>query len=58
VGELDAAKMLNLQSLRDDAKCYETVRARRWPEGVRGPHCTASPVTQHGREATPAARQK
>jgi transposase-like protein len=49
--------MINLQSLIDDAKCYETVRILRWAEGVRCPHCAASPVTQQGRDATPAARQ-
>lgn len=31
--------MINIQSLIDDAKCYETVREIRWAEGVRCPHC-------------------
>jgi len=26
--------MLNIQNLIDDAKCYETVRERRWPDAV------------------------
>jgi transposase-like protein len=50
--------MINLQNLIDDAKCYETVRALRWPEGVRCPHCASSQVTKPGRDATPPARQK
>ena len=29
--------MINLQSLMDDAKCYEAVHQLRWPEGVRWP---------------------
>jgi transposase-like protein len=50
--------MINLQNLIDDAKCYETVRALRWPEGVRCPHCASSQVTKQGRDVTPPARQK
>lgn len=50
--------MINLQSLLDDAKCYETVRALRWPEGVRCPHCASIQVTKQGRDATQPARQK
>lgn len=38
--------MINLQSLLDDAKCYETVRQLRWPEGVRCPHCGVATITQ------------
>ena len=37
--------MLNIRNLIDDAKCFETVRALRWPEGVRCVHCaSASPA--------------
>jgi len=50
--------MINLQSLIDEAKCYETVRQRRWPEGVRCPHCTSAQVTKQGRDTTQPARQK
>jgi len=28
--------MINLPSLMDDAKCFATVRAMRWPDGVMG----------------------
>jgi transposase-like protein len=50
--------MINLQSLIDDAKCYETVRQLRWPEGVRCPRCNAVQVTQQGHDTTQPARQK
>ena len=50
--------MINLQNLIDEAKCYETVRALRWPEGVRCPHCASAQVTKQGRDATQPARQK
>jgi transposase-like protein len=50
--------MINLQSLIDDAKCYEAVRQLRWPEGVRCPHCNAAQVTKQGRDTTQPARQK
>ena len=29
--------LVNLQFLVDDAKCFDTVRRLRWPEGVRCP---------------------
>lgn len=50
--------MIHLQNLLDDAKCYETVRKLRWPEGVRCPHCMSAPVTKQGRDPAQAARQK
>lgn len=37
--------MINLQNLLDDAKCDETVRQLRWPDGVRCPHCGAAVIT-------------
>ena len=50
--------MINLQSLIDGAKCYETVRTLRWPEGVHCPHCASSQVTKQGRDTTQPARQQ
>ena len=31
--------MVNIQHLIDDAKCFETVRALRWSDGIVCPHC-------------------
>jgi transposase-like protein len=56
-GELSKT-MINRQSLIDDAKGYETVRALRWPEGVRCPHCDSAEVSKQGRDTTQPARQK
>ena len=50
--------MLNILNLIDDAKCFETVRALRWPEGVRCVHCASAGVSQQGRETTQPHRQK
>lgn len=50
--------MLNIQNLIDDAKCYETVRELRWPEGVRCAHCASEQITKQGRDTTQAHRQK
>jgi transposase-like protein len=51
--------MINLQSLIDEAKCYEAVRALRWPEGGGAARtAAASQVTKQGRDATQPARQK
>jgi transposase-like protein len=50
--------MVNIQDLIDDAKCYETVRAMRWPEGVSCPHCSCAAVTKDGRDDTQPHRQR
>ena len=50
--------MLNIQNLIDDAKCYETVRELRWPEGVRCAHCGSAHLTKQGRDTTQPHRQK
>ena len=34
------ARMLNILNLIDDARCFETVRAMRWPQGVTCPTAT------------------
>ena len=44
--------MVNIQDLIDDAKCYETVRAMRWPEGVTCPYCSSPSVIKNGRDDT------
>ena len=50
--------MLHLQNLLDDAKCYDEVRERRWPEGVRCPHCASPEVTRQGHDTTQPSRRK
>lgn len=50
--------LLNIQTLIDDAKCYETVRLLRWPDGARCPHCDSPGVTKQGRDDTQPARQR
>jgi transposase-like protein len=50
--------LLNIQSLIDDTKCFETVRNLRWPDGVRCPHCDAAQVTKKGRDEYQTARQR
>src|SRR5258706_15081709 len=44
--------MLHIQSLIDDAKCFETVRALRWPDGVCCPSCASCKITKQGRDDT------
>jgi transposase-like protein len=50
--------MLNIQNLIDDAKCYETVRALRWPAGVRCAPCDSEHITKQGWDTTQPQRQK
>ena len=47
-----------MQSLIDDAKCFETVRDLRWPNGVHCPTCDSSEVTTQGRDETQPERQR
>ena len=41
---------MNLLHLLDDDKCFEVIRAHRWPEGVRCPHCHMNQITEQGRD--------
>ena len=50
--------MVNIQALIDDAKCFETVRAMRWPDGVRCPECGSAEVIKDGRDDTQPDRQR
>lgn len=50
--------MINLQALIDDAKCFEAIRAMRWPDGVRCPECGSSEVIKDGRDDTQPERQR
>ncbi len=40
--------LLNIYDLIDEAKCYQSVRELRWPDGiVRCPHCESTQVIKH-----------
>ncbi len=51
------AREVNIKNLIDDAKCYDTFRALRWPDGVRCDHCHSAAVTKQGRDTTQPERQ-
>jgi transposase len=50
--------MIHIPSLIDDAKCFETVRALRWPDGVCCPAGQNGEVTKHGHDDTQPKRQR
>ena len=50
--------MINIQRLIDDAKCYETIRELRWPDGVRCPHCGSAGVNKRGHDERQTDRQR
>ena len=50
--------MINIQSLIDDDKCFETVRALRWPDGVSCPNCDSAEIIKQGRDNTQLERQR
>jgi hypothetical protein len=44
--------MVNIQDLFDDARCYQTIREMRWPDGVICPHCSSASTIKNGRDDT------
>lgn len=50
--------MVNIQDLIDDAKCSETLRAMRWPDGVTCPHGASASVLKNGRDETQPHRPR
>ncbi len=50
--------ILNIRAIIDDAKCFQTVRELRWPDGVRCAHCESDSVVKHGRDETQPERQR
>lgn len=50
--------MVNIRDLIDHAKCYETVRSMRWPEGVICSHCSSDSVIKDGKDETEPQRQR
>ena len=50
--------MVHIQALIDDARCFDTVRSLRWPDGVRCPDCDSAEVLKKGRDDTQSERQR
>jgi transposase-like protein len=50
--------MVNIQDLFDDAKCYQTIREMRWPDGVICSRCSSDSVLKNGRDDTEPHRQR
>lgn len=49
---------IDLQTLIDDAKCFESVRQLRWAEGVSCPECKSKQVNKRGFDETQTHRQR
>jgi hypothetical protein len=50
--------MLNIRNRIDDARCFETVRSRRRPDGVAGPHGGSSRLIPKRCDDTQPARRR
>jgi transposase-like protein len=50
--------MVNIQALIDDARCFETVRSIRWPDGIRCTECGSAEVVKDGRDDTQSERRR
>src|SRR4030095_1008679 len=51
-------EMIHIQSLIDEVKCFETIYALRWPNGVCCLRCESFEITKQGRDDTQPARQR
>jgi transposase-like protein len=49
---------VNIKHLVADVRCYQTVRALRWPDGVACPSCESTQVIKRGFDDTEPARQR
>lgn|SRR5512136_658276 len=50
--------LVNIQTLIDEAKCYEVVRQLRWPTGIRCPTCEGSEIVKRGKHTHQTHRQR
>jgi transposase-like protein len=50
--------LINIQTLIDEAKCYEIIRQIRWSAGVSCLKCEGSQVVKRGFDETQAKRQR
>ena len=50
--------LINLETLIDDAKCFDTLRQLRWPEGVTCYVCESRQVRKRGFNETQPLRQR
>jgi transposase-like protein len=50
--------MVNIKDLFDDAKCYQSIRDMRWPDGVPCPECGSPSVIKNGLDDTQPDRQR
>ena len=51
-------QIINLQNLISDCKCYETVRALRWPNGSCCAHCSSTNIKKRGKDEKHTSRQR
>jgi transposase-like protein len=50
--------MISLHQLLDNAKCFETIRALRWPDKVSCPYCGSEAIIKQGKDDTQPERQR
>ncbi|MGD9822787.1 transposase [Desulfobacter sp.] len=49
---------VNIETLIDDAQCYDTVRELRWPEECQCPHCDSKRVIKRGFDEKEPVKQR
>ena len=56
--ELTQDVPVDLLEMISNAKCFEILRQRRWPQGVRCPHCHSAQITKQGKDERQVERQR
>ena len=52
------SSLINLETLIDDAKCFEILRQLRWPQGVDCYDCQSIDIVKQGFDKTQSSRQR
>lgn len=50
--------LINLETLIDDAKCFEILRQLRWPQGIDCYDCQSTEIVKRGFDETQSSRQR
>jgi len=50
--------LINIETLIDDAKCFETLRQLRWPDGIYCYDCESTHIIKRGFDETQPLRQR
>lgn len=50
--------LITMHQLLDNSKCFETIRALRWSDGISCPHCGSNHIIKQGKDDTQTECQR